>query len=165
MFVRKSLTAFFIAILPLNILMADTIPCSDMLYLVEQSASGFSSIKGDTESEFGGFSATKILPNAQYCVVLEDPEKRTYKCTWKYSIGDERAMAAFEQYATEVENCLGDSARRLKDQPVNHPDTYKSYLYKLTDTDMRVTFKDKSELMSTLVSVVFEGVNTSRITQ
>lgn len=149
--------------LPLKAMSAETLPCSDIRFLFEQSKQGFSSILGEKESEFGGVIATKKLLQAQYCVILEDPEKRSYKCTWEYPIGDERATTAFEQYAKEMERCLGSDVEKVMDQPVNHPDTYKSFLYKLPDSEMRVTFKDKSELKSTLVSVIIEGIRFSRL--
>lgn len=149
--------------LPLNAMAAEALSCSDMRFLFEQSKQSFALILSEKESEFGGLIATKKLPQAQYCVILEDPEKRSYKCTWEYPIGDERARTAFEQYAKEVESCLGSDIQRVMDQPVNHPDTYKSFLYTLPDSEMRVTFKDKSELKSTLVSVVIEGIRFSRL--
>ena len=52
--------------------------CSDILYLIEQSRSQFVAIRGDTASDFGDYDATFVLPDAWYCVILEDVEKRSY---------------------------------------------------------------------------------------
>lgn len=152
------ITFVLLALLPLNPLLAQTIACSDVTYLIEQSKTGFNSILEKTESEFGGNDTTKILPEAQYCVILEDQQKRSYKCTWKFSYGADQAKEAFERYATDVSDCLGSTASVGRDQLVNHPDTYYSYLYKISNTDMRVTLKNKSALRNTLVSVIVEGI-------
>ncbi len=131
--------------------------CADLTYLLEQSKSGFYAIQSDKRSEHRGFNASKVLENAEYCVIFEDPKKRSYKCTWVFAFGAAEADTLYEQFANGVSECLGSLADRQVDQPVNHPDTYTAYLYTLADTELRVTFKEKSALKSTLVSVVIEG--------
>lgn len=141
---------------------AQTISCDDVFYVIEQSHTGFLSIQSDVKNETGGFKATYSLPGAHYCNIIEDVEKRSYRCTWKYSIGDGEAEAEYEQLADSVLSCLGSSASVAEDQPVNHPDTYKSYIYSMSDTEVRITLKDKSELKSTFVSIVVDGQHVSK---
>ncbi len=131
--------------------------CSDILYLIEQSRSQFLAIQGDTSGDFGDYESTFVLPDARYCVILEDVEKKSYKCTWKYPHGDERAHKAFQRFAKEMRNCIGNSAEERTDQPINHPDFYTAYYYQLAGGEARVTLKNKGKLMSTLVSIVIDG--------
>ena len=131
--------------------------CSDILYLIEQSRSQFFAIRGDTGSDSGDYDTTFVLPSAWYCVILEDVEKRSYKCTWKFSYGDEQAHKTFQRFTKEMRNCIGNIADERTDQPVNHPDFYASYYYQLPGSEARVTLKNKSKLMSTLVSIVIDG--------
>jgi hypothetical protein len=131
--------------------------CADILYLVEQSRSQFSEIRGNTGSDFGDYDATLVLTDAWYCVLLEDVEKASYKCTWKYPLGDKRAHETFQRLAGEMKNCIGHMADERTDQPVNHPDFYASYYYQLPGSEARVTLKNKAKLRSTLVSIVVDG--------
>lgn len=156
---RLAVCSFVVLILfPLNPVLAQSIACSDLTYLIEQSQTGFKAILDKTDSEFGGRDTTIILPNAQYCVILEDQRKRSYKCTWTFGYGAEQAQETFEKYAKDVSNCLGSSASESKDQLVNHPDTYYSHLYRISNTDLRVTLKNKGALRNTLVSVIVDGL-------
>lgn len=147
----------FSVITSLNAASEEPTLCSDILYLIEQSRSQFVAIQGDTGSDFGDYDTTFVLPDAWYCVILEDVEKRSYKCTWKYPYGDQQAHNTFQRLAKEMRNCIGDVADERTDQPVNHPDFYASYYYQLPDGEARVTLKDKGKLMSTLVSIVIDG--------
>ncbi len=131
--------------------------CSDILYLIEQSRSQFLAIRGDAGSEFGDYDTTFVLPDAWYCVILEDVEKSSYQCTWKYLHGDERAQKTFQRFVKEMRNCIGNIAEERTDQPVNHPDFYASYYYQLPGGEASVTLKNKSKLMSTLVSIRIDG--------
>ena len=63
--------------IPLTPSLAQTIPCEELTNLIEESRDGFLEIRGEDKSEFGGFKATAILPGAHYCVVIEDPEKKS----------------------------------------------------------------------------------------
>jgi hypothetical protein len=148
---------FMIVFVFFNTASAKPILCSDILYLIEQSRSRFSEIQKDTGSDFGDYDTTFSLSDAWYCVILEDVQKKTYKCTWKYPLGDERAHKTFQRMVKEMRDCIGNIADERKDQPVNHPDFYASYYYQLTGSEVRVTLKNKSRLMSTLVSIVIDG--------
>ena len=136
--------------------------CSDILYLIEQSRSRFLAIRGNTRSDFGDYDTTFVLPDAWYCVLLEDVEKRSYKCTWKYPHGDEQAHKTFQQFVKEMRNCIGNVAEERTDQPVNHPDFYAAHYYQLPGSEARVTLKNKSKLMSTLVSIVIDGFTKTK---
>jgi hypothetical protein len=132
------------------------------IYLIEQSRSQFVAIRGDTGSDFGDYDATFVLPDAWYCVILEDVEKGSYRCVWKYPHGDERAHKTFQRFVKEMRNCIGHIAEERTDQPVNHPDFYASYYYQLPGGEASVTLKNKSKLMSTLVSIGIDGFTKTK---
>ncbi len=62
----------------LNATSEEPTPCSDILYLIEQSKSQFVAIRGDTGSDFGDYDATFVLPDAWFCAIFEDVEKKSY---------------------------------------------------------------------------------------
>lgn len=136
--------------------MADMISCADVRYLMGESTNQFSKTRSEVESEFGGLKSTLELPGAQYCVIVEGIIKDTYRCTWKYPYRDEQAGVEFEKLVAEFAGCLGNEVTVAKDQAVNHPDTYDSYLFALAGTEARVTLKDKRELNSTFVFFAIE---------
>lgn len=132
--------------------------CPDLLYLIEQSGSEFSAIQADTKSEFGGYDAALVLSGASYCAILEDVEKTSYRCVWKYPQGDEQAQETFQRFAKEMRACIGNMAEERTDRSVNHPDFYASRYYQLPDGRASVNIKDKSNLKSTLVSIRIDGL-------
>jgi len=146
----------------LNVASEEPISCSDIRYLIEQSRTQFLAIQGDTGSNFGDYDATFVLPDAWYCAIIEDVEKRTYKCTWKYPHGDERAHEAFQGFAKEMRSCIGDMAEERTDQAVNHPDFYAAYYYQLPGGAASVSLKNKAKLMSTLVSIRIDGFKSTK---
>jgi hypothetical protein len=62
----------------------------------------------------------------------------------------------------EMRNCIGHIAEERTDQPVNHPDFYASYYYQLPGGEASVTLKNKSKLMSTLVSIGIDGFTKTK---
>jgi hypothetical protein len=137
---------------------SEIINCSDATYLFEQSATSFASIREQTQNEDGGFKSKFNLPGTEYCEIIEDVEKVSYRCTWKYTYGDEQASYAFKRLASELVSCLGDEVNVREDQAVNHPDSYGSYLFTLPETEARITLKNKIELDSTFVSFFIVSV-------
>jgi len=136
--------------------------CSDILYLIEQSNSQFSAIQGDTGSDFGDYDTTLVLPDTWYCAIFDDVEKRSYRCVWKYPLGDKRAHKTFQRFVKEMRSCIGNIAEEHTDQPVNHPDFYASYHYQLPGGGASVSLKNKSKLMSTLVSIRVDGFTKTK---
>jgi hypothetical protein len=153
--------AVFSTITFLNAASDEPDPCSDLLYLIEQSKSQFVDIRGGTAGDFGDYDATFALPDAWYCAIFEDAEKGSYRCVWKYPLGDERAHKTFQRFADEMRSCIGDIAEERTDQSVNHPDFYASYYYQLADGAASVNLKNKAKLMSTLVSIRIDGFTKS----
>ena len=149
--------AVFSTITVLNAASQEPIPCSDILYLIEQSKTQFLAIRGSAGNEQGGYETTFVLSGAWFCVILEDAEKGSYQCTWKHPHGDERAQQQFLGFVKEMRSCIGHFAEERKDQSVNHPDFYASYFYRLPGGEASVTLKNKSKLMSTLVSIGIDG--------
>ncbi|MFK8081455.1 MAG: hypothetical protein AB8B97_14300 [Granulosicoccus sp.] len=151
---QRSLQAVTLAVLfAVKPVAGQTIPCADMLFLIEKSASDFQTIQAGSLTESGSYTTTTSLPDADQCMILEDPEKRTYQCIWTYPLAAEEADTSFKTYTQEIGDCLGTRAELVPDTAVNHPDTYRSNLYQLTDTQVRITLKNKTTLKSTLVSV------------
>lgn len=138
--------------------LSEILNCKDTSYLIEHSANNFVAIREDKKSEYGGYLSKFELSGAEYCAIIEDVEKVSYRCTWKYSYGDEQARDAFRQLASDVQSCLGDKVTVREDQAVNHPDSYESYLLELPDGEARITLKNKIELNSTFVSFFIGGV-------
>ena len=136
--------------------------CPDILYLIEQSGSQFSAIRGDRASDSGDYHTTFVLPDASSCVILGDAEKSSYQCTWKYPQGDERAHGTFKGLVREMRNCVGNIAEERKDQPVNHPDFYAAYTFQLPGSEASVSLKNKSKLMRTLVSIRIDGFTATK---
>ncbi len=157
-----AVAAVFSSITFLNAASEEPTLCSDILYLIEQSRSQFVAIRGDTSSDFGDYDATFVLPDAAYCVILEDVEKMSYRCVWKYPHGDERAQKTFQRFVKEMRNCIGNIAEERTDQSVNHPDFYASYYYQLPGGAASVNLKNKSKLMSTLVSIRIDGFTKTK---
>ena len=89
-------------------------------------------------------------------------EKKSYRCVWKYPHGDERAHNTFQRLAEEMRNCIGNIAEERTDQSVNHPDFYASYYYQLPGGAASVNLKNKSNLMSTLVSIRIDGFTKTK---
>jgi hypothetical protein len=135
----------------------DSALCPDLLYLIEQSGSGFSSIREDTKSELGGTDAALVLSGASNCAILEDVETTSYRCAWTFPQGDAQAHATFERLAQEMRACIGERAEEQTDRSVNHPDFYASHYYDLPEARASVALKDKSNLRSTLVSIRIDG--------
>lgn len=131
--------------------------CADILYLIEQSRSQFSAIRGETDSDSGGYDTTFILTDAWHCLIHEDVKKSSYRCTWKFPYGDDQAHATFHRFAEEMRSCIGNMAEEREDQLVNHPDYYASYYYHLPGSEASVSLKNKGKLMSTLVSIRVDG--------
>jgi hypothetical protein len=118
--------AVFSTITFLNAASEERTPCSDILYLIEQSRSQFVAIRGDTGGDLRDYDATFVLPDAWYCAIFEDVQKGSYRCVWKYPHGDERAHKTFQRFAEEMRSCIGPIAEERTDQSVNHPDFYSS---------------------------------------
>ena len=132
-------------------------PCAHILCLIEQSRTQFVAIRGDTGSDFGDYDATFVLPDAWYCVILEDVDKRSYRCVWKYPLGDKRAHETFKRFVKEMRSCIGKIAEERTEQPVNHPDIYAATYYQPPGSAASVYLKNNSKLMSTLISIRIDG--------
>lgn len=136
--------------------------CPDIHYLIEQSRSRFATLRGDVAGDSGGYNATFVLPGAWSCTILDDAEKSSYRCVWKYSLGEEQAHQAFQRLLKEMRSCIGNMAGETTDQSVNHPDFYASYYYRLPDSAASVNLKNKAKLGSTLVSIRIDGFTKSK---
>ncbi|MGI9433773.1 MAG: hypothetical protein ACR2Q4_02905 [Geminicoccaceae bacterium] len=133
-------------------------PCTDIHDLIEQSGSQFEAIRGAADRTSRGQEATFVLPDASSCMILDDPEKSSYRCVWKYPYGDEQAHQAFQRHLNDMRNCIGHMAEETTDQSVNHPDFYASYYFQLQGSAASVNLKNKAKLGSTLVSIRIDGL-------
>lgn len=131
--------------------------CSHLSYLIEQSESDFVDIQQAESLDFRGYDTSFMLPNAKTCVIFEDVEKLSYQCTWEFPLADIQAETTFESLSEEVRACIGHIAVEQLDQPVNHPDIYRSSYFQLPQGQLSISLKNKSELSSTLVSIRIDG--------
>ena len=146
----------------LNAASAESTLCSSILYLIEQSKTQVLAIRRGTSSKLREYDSTFALPEAWHCAILEDVEKTSYQCTWKYPHGDQRAHKTFQRFVKEMRSCIGNIAKERVDKPVNHPDFFVSYYYQLPDGEASVALKNKSKLMSTLVFVGIDGFTRAK---
>lgn len=146
----------------LNMSSADSTLCSSILFLVEQSKTQFLEIRGGTGSKVGEYDSTFVLPEAWHCGILEDVEKTSYQCTWKYPLGDQRAHETYQRFVKQMRSCIGSIAEERIDKPVNHPDLFKSHYYQLPNGEASVALKNKSKQMSTLVSIGVDGFTSTK---
>ena len=159
----RAAAALILSTIPfLNAASAESTLCPDIVYLIEQSRTQFVAIRKGTNSKVGEYDSTFLLPGAWYCAIFEDAEKASYQCTWKYPHGDQRARKAFQRFVKEMRSCIGNIAEERIDKPVNHPDSFLSYYYQLPDGEASVALKNKSKLMSTLVSIGIDGFRTTK---
>lgn len=145
-----------------NAVSQQLIGCSDIRYLIEQSRSQFVEIRGSSGGDFGDYDATFVLPDAWFCLILEDVEKWSYRCVWKYPHGDAQANTTFQRFVREMRNCIGTIAEERADQSVNHPDFYASSYFRLSGGAASVSLKNKAKLMSTLVSIRIDGFTMTK---
>lgn len=147
--------AFLFCLFPFMV-KAETPLCTDIHTLVEHSRSKFTALIGEGASEFGGTHSKFTMSDAWYCVIDEDIEKSSHRCTWKYPYVSNRAQRTYQETLAEINTCIGADAREYKAKPVNHPDSYESYIYQLQDNEIRVTLKNKIALNSKLISIIVE---------
>lgn len=140
---------------------AATLSCTDAHALVEQADTRFASLRGDTDSAFGGVDSTLVLPGAEYCVIAEGAPQAAYRCRWRFAYRDAQAAALYEEVASELIACLGNAVAVADDRAVNHPDTSDAYLFTLPRTEARITLKDKRELDSTFVFFFIDGADSA----
>ena len=79
--------------------------------------------------------------------------KASYQCTWQFPLSSPEAEAEYEALVAETRGCIGDGAVEHLDQPVNHPDIYRSSYYEVAEGQISVSLKNKSEFSSTLISI------------
>ena len=120
---------------------------------MDQSSSHFETIKG---SKFKGSIASHAifaLAGASECDLIEDAEKHSYRCVWVHPLGAPEAQAQFQQLTTDIDNCISGLAEQRTDQPVNHPDIFKSHYYTLPHGALSISLKNKSQLKSTIITI------------
>lgn len=139
---------------------ATTVSCNDLDYLTAQSPTGFAAMINQHQTEEGNFETSVQLEGASHCTVIEDPAKRSYRCTWSFPYADQSAENFYQSLSKEIWACISSTASVSKDQLVNHPDTYKANIYSHANTEVRVIFKHKRALQSTFVSMMVEGMET-----
>lgn len=136
--------------------------CSQVLSVIDEAPSRFLALRGEPAEGFGDYKAKVVLEKASSCVILEDAQKGSYHCVWTYPLGAAQAHEAFEILLGEVRLCLAELAEEKKDEAVNHPDTYASYLFEAPGSTTSINLKNKSALKSTLVSIRIDGPSDAR---
>ncbi len=154
---RNVLLGCSIVLLTSSTATAALLPCDDVAHLIADSANQFSSIKSTEQYETGTTKSNIQLPDSKNCEISGSGKLTTFRCVWEYVLGDEQAKTDFNQYVAEAQNCLGETTTIRQDQPVNHPDSYLSYLFELDGTNGRISLKDKSQLNQTFIFFVIES--------
>ena len=131
--------------------------CADIDDLIEQSGSQFVDVAAQANEDTGDLEATRVLADATYCRVTASSQNRTYYCAWAYPYRAEIATEAFDQLARDIVACFDSRATVLKDQGVNHPDSYDVHRFQTAQADVSVSIKDKVALDATYVFIRVQG--------
>ncbi|MEM9044752.1 MAG: hypothetical protein AAGC81_08640 [Pseudomonadota bacterium] len=70
------------------------------------------------------------------------------------------AESDFKALSLKIEECLTPSVG-IDDQDVNHPDTFTARLYRIGDTEVSISLKDKASLGQTLIFLRAAGTKVS----
>lgn len=76
---------------------------------------------------------------------------RQIHCSWAFDYRAEAAKHAFDRLSKDVAACLGNDARMIEDQDVNHPDFYDLTSFETDEQTIAVSLKDKAALQQTYV--------------
>lgn len=71
-------------------------------------------------------------------------------CGWAFPYRAVAASKTFQQLLADVKDCT-DGASAAADPDVNHPDFYELQTFRLSDTEVGVSLKDKAALEETYV--------------
>jgi hypothetical protein len=142
-----------------GLLSAAELSCTELNKLLGHSRSDFAAIRQSSINKNKGVETSLQLPGADHCTIDDNAEKPSYRCVWQFPIGAQQATVKFQDLVALADDCLINQAEKTKDQSVNHPDTYLAHIYRLSDAELRITFKHKSELRKTLVSLNLDSLN------
>lgn len=131
--------------------------CQDITRSITLSRSGFESLHNGSETAGSRFIVTETLFEAPECEVLPNATAHSLRCSWSFAYDDALAEEHYDYLLSVVPACLGSHVAVSKDQPVNHPDTYKSHIYQLPAAELRVTLKNKYAMKKKFVSMIVEG--------
>ena len=123
-------------------------PCPAVSALVGQAQANFPDLGPGSV----GPEAAPVLDRAEGCTVsLSLSGAKSFQCVWSYAQGSGAAPAEFGRLNGAVRDCLGDRARIVRDQPVNHPDYFDLREYRLDGVVLTVSLKEKSARRKTYV--------------
>lgn len=143
-----------------NGVFAESTLCSNILYLIEQSKTGFAAIRRPAIAASATNDTSFLLRDASHCGISEDAEKTAYQCTWTHPRGEQGADQRFQQLVEEMRRCIGESSEERVDRAVNHPDFYASHVYRFRGGEASIALKNKSEPWVSLVSVGIDRFKT-----
>ncbi len=74
-------------------------------------------------------------------------------CYWTYDYRAPEAEAAFARWSDALLTCFGANHAQLRDQQVNHPDSYTLHRFDAGTAQISLSLKDKAGLSQTLVFI------------
>lgn len=104
--------------------------------------------------------APPLLDGAGECSFGQSLSGRFLSCAWKHRYRSADASARFDALDRSIQDCLGPTARKTEDRPVNHPDTFALRQYALDGAELSVSIKDKAADRSSYVFLRIELRNS-----
>ena len=98
-------------------------------------------------------SATVRVGSADEYLAVDDAEKQSTVCTWRFALGSRDATSAHTHLVDVARDCLGASAAERVGEPVNHPDAFVAHYFDRPDVTLSVALKHKAALRETRVSL------------
>jgi hypothetical protein len=127
--------------------------CADIVYLIDQSRSGFADVMDERNGDSGAHENSPILDSASYCRVTKTLRGSAYHCGWEFPHRAQEAYDRFDDLVRRVDACIGRDVVGQNDRNVNHPDTYALRRYETPRAEVSVSLKDKSALEQTFVFI------------
>ncbi len=134
-----------------NIASANEI-CMQMNLLLPQAQSNFLA-RGTSD-----LVEPDVMRGADTCRMIRSSSGgNTFHCAWKFGYREKAAIASFNKVNQQLNDCFAQSIQRVKDEGVNHPDSYQQSEHVIDEVTVSVSIKDKGALQETYVFVGVQG--------
>lgn len=84
-----------------------------------------------------------------------------YYCSWSFPFRSGEARDLFTALNQQIGACLKIGSAAASDQPVNHPDSFWLNTYRLENTELSISVKDKSTLEKSLLFLRVQSLPNS----
>ncbi|MEM9604900.1 MAG: hypothetical protein AAGA11_18700 [Pseudomonadota bacterium] len=105
----------------------------------------------------GAVDHTALQSRPDACETVVNPAQATVRCVWPYAFGSPEAWSTYQHFVKAARACVGPLFSESESKPVNHPDAYYAHQFRFRGAVLAVTFKHKSALRQTLVSIRVDG--------